>query len=486
MNEDSQCIKKTKILKRIFTPTLTIMRIYRGVVYNGLKYINILFYLSHIGVIIMESDNQQKPKPFLVMREESDLSLEVVILLIVGVFSLIFGLLLFKIHTGALPYTPDSTYGIFLVIVSFQIITMGKTPFGDLRRSWMLILIGIATAILGMAACFIPGVLSEIVRILVGIILFAGGIALILQLFFSEDKAKTWMKNPGILQQLTIACSLVYVLMIILGLITLLPGFTTDYQTAVFLIIYGFSIFYLAWCIQKVARLFSEEIKNQTLDIQNSDNTKSSGRFKLFQEASLPVSLSVIILLGTLITLLGFVLFSVVKGMLPFSTDGELGLLLVILAIQIMALGETPMGQYKRSWLLIVIGIIFAAFGIFSCIVPGIFTVMIYLLIAVLNILGSSILIIKRFLPILHDIRFPPAEVVPVPPIVIKLLVTSTFLNIASIAFGLSMLKPGLIHGMVIAVILVINGILFFAVAYFIGKLTQIYTNGEKSTEISG
>jgi hypothetical protein len=68
------------------------------------------------------------------VRAESDLSLEVVILLILGVFMFLFGLLLFKINTGELPYTPDSTYGLFLVIVSFQVITMGKTPFGDLRR----------------------------------------------------------------------------------------------------------------------------------------------------------------------------------------------------------------------------------------------------------------------------------------------------------------------------------------------------------------
>jgi len=68
------------------------------------------------------------------VNEESDLSLEVVILLILGVFMFLFGLFLFKISTGELPYTPDSTYGLFLVIVSFQVITMGKTPFGDLRR----------------------------------------------------------------------------------------------------------------------------------------------------------------------------------------------------------------------------------------------------------------------------------------------------------------------------------------------------------------
>ena len=120
----------------------------------------------------MPSDGQRKQR-YANMTEESDLSLEIVILLILGVFMLLFGLLLFKIHTGDLPYNPDSTYGLFLVIVSFQVITMGKTPFGDLRRSWALIIIGISTAILGMAVCFIPGHFTEFVRELVGIVLFA-------------------------------------------------------------------------------------------------------------------------------------------------------------------------------------------------------------------------------------------------------------------------------------------------------------------------
>ena len=430
-------------------------------------------------------ESQKEQKTFLKMREESDLSLEVVILLIIGVFTLIFGLLLFKIHTGSLPYTPDSTYGLFLVIVSFQIVTMGKTPFGDLRRSWLLIIIGIITAIFGMTACFVPGIISEIVRILVGIILFAGGIALILQLYINEDKAKTWMKNPGILPQLTVSCSLVYILMIILGMITLLPGITTDYLTAIFLILYSISIFYLAYCLQKITRLYaSDETINHKLDKDNSDNNSKS-RFKLLEEASIPVSLATIIMIGTLITLLGLVLFPVASGIIPFSTDGELGLLLVLNAIQIMVLGETPLGEFKRSWLMIILGIVFAAFGIFSCIVPGIFTGYIILLIAFLNIAGGSILIIKRYLPVFQAIRSPTTEAQNIPPIVKKLMVSQTLLNIASIAFGISMLIPGIIPGMVIAGILVINGLLFFVLASYIQKLMQYGENGKQQSDIS-
>ena len=135
----------------------------------------------------MPSDRQQKQSHGR-MKEEANLSLEVVVLILFGVFCLLFGLLLFKIYAGDLPYSPDSVFGLFLVLVSFQMITMGKTPFGDLRRSWALVILGMGTAVLGIATSFIPGYFTNFVRILVGIILFAGGIALLLQLCLSEKK----------------------------------------------------------------------------------------------------------------------------------------------------------------------------------------------------------------------------------------------------------------------------------------------------------
>ncbi|MFH0961038.1 MAG: hypothetical protein V1897_20330 [Pseudomonadota bacterium] len=82
------------------------------------------------------------------MKEEADLSLEGAVLILFGVFWLLFGLTLFKIYTGDLPYNPDSAHCLFMVIVSFQMITMGKTPFGDLRRSWALVFIGMGSAVL--------------------------------------------------------------------------------------------------------------------------------------------------------------------------------------------------------------------------------------------------------------------------------------------------------------------------------------------------
>ncbi len=415
------------------------------------------------------------------MKEESDLSLEVAVLILFGVFWLLFGLMLFKIYTGDLPYNPDSAYGLFLVIVSFQMITMGKTPFGDLRRSWALVFIGMGTAVLGITTSFIPGYFTNFIRILVGIVLFAGGLILFLQLCISEKKARIWIKIPGILRQLTVACALVYALTIISGLITLSPSLRADPLTALILSLYGISFFYLSWCIWKVFRTYGPEKPDDSAStIQRADRADSQRRFILFQEASLPLSLAILILLGILNTLLGLLLFPVGLGMLPFSPDGQLGLLLTIMAIQMMTMGDTPLGQYTRSWFMITIGIGFASLGVVSCVVPGLLTGMIQILLGLLTVLGGAVFFIRRLLARKHEIKTSPGIPIVVPPIIRKLAGTQLAMNSLAIVFGLSMLLPGLLALPVVACILLIMGPLIFLLASLMRKAAIMEATGEQ------
>ena len=199
---------------------------------------------------------------------EVDLAVEVVILLVGGVFFLLYGLLLFPIITGVLPYSVDTARGLFLVLVALQIITMGKTPFGDLRRSWIVVIIGIALMIVGTLGILFPGYLTLLIRILVGVSLVVGGLAGLLQLFKLEDRAKTWMNASKILRRLTFAAGFVYVMEILAG-ITVIPAMISDVTlnllAAVLLVIFGLSLFYLAWCIQKATSLYrTVEIKSVT------------------------------------------------------------------------------------------------------------------------------------------------------------------------------------------------------------------------------
>ena len=81
-----------------------------------------------------------------------DLPLETVILLVGGMALAIAGALLFPIASGALPYYEDGLFGLLLVVFALQTITMGKTPFGDVRRSRALVAAGVALASIGIVS----------------------------------------------------------------------------------------------------------------------------------------------------------------------------------------------------------------------------------------------------------------------------------------------------------------------------------------------
>ncbi len=197
-------------------------------------------------------------------------------------------------------------------------------------------------------------------------------------------------------------------------------------------------------------------------------------RYPIFKEASLSLPVALVVVVGILMIFLGLLLFPVNLGLIPFSPDGQLGLLLVINAIQIMAIGETPLGQFKRSWLLTVIGIGFASMGVVSCIVPGILTDVIRTLLGALNIIGGIILLTNQVLPMLNGNETASAKPTAVPPILKRLKNTQLMLPIFSIGFGLTTLVPGLVSGMIIAGILIIEGLLLLVLGSTLQKILKM------------
>ena len=415
----------------------------------------------------MTGETPQNLTTALSRKREFDFTLEAVILLVLGIFMLIFGFLLVFIHTGALPYSPDSTYGLFLVLVALQVITMGKTPFGEVRRTWLVIIAGICAGILGMTACFIPGALSGIIHDLVGALLLVGGIALLLQLVLNKEKAALWIRVPGILRHLTVACGLVYTLTFLLGLVTLLPGLVDDAITSVLLILSGLGLFYLAWSIQNTSALYSPQGTQPAPPLPQGSGDVPF----LLRDAPLSFTIALLLFLGVLLSLLAVLLVPVNLGLILFSPDGQLGLLIVIMAIQFLAMGETPVGQFRRTWLILLTGLLFVMLGVIASIVPGVLTPVLVVILAVLNILGGIIPLTIRLLPMILAMRNPPAQPAVIPPALKRLLITQSVLNIVGILFGLSMLLPGLIPGMVVAVILFANGLLLFVLAYVLSAL---------------
>jgi hypothetical protein len=187
----------------------------------------------------------------------------------------------------------------------------------------------------------------------------------------------------------------------------------------------------------KINRTYPEAAKNPIGDIK------------------LSIEQTMILFTSIFMIIIGVLLIPVNLGMLPFSSSAQLGILMVIFAIQMLAFGNTPIGPFPRTWPMIGLGILFAVLGAISCIIPGILVSVLTILVGILNILGG-IIAFTKMLPKGSKQKTEPRE--PIPPILKKLFATQLTLNLLQILFGTSMLIPGKVPGMVIGVILAANG----------------------------
>ena len=89
------------------------------------------------------------------------------------------------------------------------------------------------------------------------------------------------------------------------------------------------------------------------------------------------------------------------------------------------------------------------------------------------NIITGSSGLGRLFFPILQGIRHPPEKPVTHPPAIIKLLVTATLLYLATMVFGVNLITPGLIPGLVVLAILFFLGVLFLFLAHILVSLAD-------------
>src|SRR5665647_92716 len=211
-----------------------------------------------------------------------------------------------------------------------------------------------------------------------------------------------------------------------------------------------------------------------------SENPHSKDGSILFREASLSVASAFSLFQGILLILLGFLVYGVEVGVFPLNSSGQLGLLLVFTSLEVLALGQLLGGQYRRSWWLMAIGSVFAGTGIVSCIVPGILTDVIRILLGLQNIItGVLFLALQLVVPTVRGMKSPPAEPVTLPPLVKRLGLVVTVLMIVSIVFGLNMLIPVLLPSLIglvpfvvlFPVLVIILGLLTLYIVYITQKL---------------
>ncbi len=357
--------------------------------------------------------------------------LEAIILFIGGMALAITGAILFAASRGVLPYYENGFLGLLLVMFALQTMVLGKTPFGDMRRSKPLLAGAVAIAAAGIVACFIP-TFGRIPRWLLFLCFGPGGLFLFLRMCISRDKLRAWARFGGIFRHLIAACSAVYILSMISAVFLLTQGALAAPVTAAALLVYGFAVFYLAAVLTRIYR-----------DYPGSERGPGSEGISAEQ--------AMLLLMGVFMLLLGILLIPVNRGLVPFSGSAQIGLLMLIFAVQMLASGSTPIGPFPRSRLVIAFGLLFAALGILSSIVPGILVAPLTVLVGVLNILGGIMGLIRTLAPRLKS--GPPPL-----PLLRRLLAVQVALNMLSMTFGTSMLVPGLVPGLAIGLILAANG----------------------------
>ena len=301
---------------------------------------------------------------------------------------------------------------------------------------------GIGTAIVGTLAIFYPGDTTGLIRVLAGaIVLVTGALGLVL-LATAEDRARTWLGVPGMLRHLAVAWAAVYGLEVVLGVITLVPGLVPVQLTAVLTLVFGAALVVprpgdpLGFGPVRPRPGGGEGAG----DVGEPEGARQSPlrrgralRRRLVQRSQ-----------GVLLILFGcLVLFMILGAIPPFNGDGQLGLLLVLTSLQMLALGQVVGSTLARSWVLVAAGLAFAAMGIVSCIVPGVISSVISPLLGIQNIITGVVLLGTLVIgPTLFGIRHPPAEPVAIPPLVKRLLLILAAIGIVAILFGLNMLAP--------------------------------------------
>ncbi|HAG22809.1 MAG TPA: hypothetical protein DCG87_05890 [Synergistaceae bacterium] len=368
--------------------------------------------------------------------EDADLYFDVVVLLVAGMAVTLTGLLLFPVYSGLIPYYENGVYGLLLFLFGLQTVSLGRTPAGDMRRTKAVLVLGVTVAAVGIVACFVPDVFTLVPKVVLIICLCMGGLLQLLQMLVSKDKLQAWLGYGGIFLYLAPACGAVYVFSMLAGLLVWEQGLFSASLTAISVLVYGSSIFVVAFLLQKIYRAYPQA-------------AKASG-----DDFGLDADKAMLLLTGVFMLILGVLLVPVSFGRLPFSGSAQLGLLMVIFSIQMLASGGTPVGPFHRTWLVILFGFVFAALGIVSCVVPNVLVPFLTLLVGLLNLVGGAAGLVKIVVSAVKRMK----EADAVPTVLVHLSITQFVMNLVSILFGTSMLISNLIPGWIVGVILTANG----------------------------
>lgn len=392
-----------------------------------------------------------RPVPFLF--QQPYLPLEAIVLGLGGMTLAIAAMLLGPATHGVLPYYSNGLYGLLLVLFAFQTVALGKTPLGSFGCSPLMLAGGGAVAAVGVAACCIPS-FHQIPRLLL-LVCFGGGLVQLIRMLADHGKLHLWLQQDNIFRHLSVSCAAVY-------LFSTLTAFALWWEEPVspeavtsLLFLNALGLFSLAVILRKTYQRYPGAEK------------------PIASRVELSATQSILLLLGIFMVLLGLLLIPVEIGLLPFAPSAQIGLLMVFFAVQMLAAGETPIGPFPRNWLMIGGGVLFAAAGIVSCIVPGYLLQPLTLVVGILNIANGLVTLCSCWRTVRQRGEPLPSTLAVLGARLFKL---QFILGLLAFLFGCSMLLPGILSGMVTGLILAANGAALLGLVQLLVRIDRLQT----------
>ena len=387
---------------------------------------------------------------------EANISLEAIFILAGGLMMFVLGVVLLLAAGGLLPYYQHGMYGLLLIICGLQLQTVGKTPIRYTKRSWPVLILGVIITIIGFAITIVPEMPGDISKILVILFFGVGGVLLLFELFYSKEMYPLWkMLGARALTHLIYSCAAVYILMILIAVVTGIqlfqPGIIPTELLAVFALLFGITLFYLAIILQKV------------------DLTRLGSRPESDMSICCPcMSLSTVmeVQYGFFMLVSGILLALEYYGLLPFADSAQLGVMVLLLGVQALVVGNMLTLQFIRSWMVISVGMVLVAVGTFAIIVPDMLFLLLALFIAFFNIIGGFYLFYSLIRP------KPMSEKATLKPegkdilLLIFLLVLAVLTAILMILVGVLILIIDQIPGVNFAISLAFFGLTLFVLFY--------------------
>lgn len=361
------------------------------------------------------------------IKDEMEISYKSLIYLLFGLYIISLSLFLYFNGTGS-KHDLTSVYGLFLFLFAIPLLVLNEPHIFQIKRNLLTFIIGILIEILAIILCLIPNLITETPPVLLGVLLFFGGITLLSKIFLEESK-----NDPKTIE-IKLVCSIIYFIAIVIGANNM---FKAGLDLNIIIPLYSIPFFYLTYrCID---------------DIELRRKPEKDEKIVLLRNIYLESDSVLALILGVFIITLGILMLS----SNVISINGIASLMLLILSIQVTFNGISPAGVLDRNIWLYSLGFIGLILAMISCLLPNIFTTGIIYLVAFLNI--SCIVQIVDLTRILinhyhkmHKFKFT---------IPIIGMICSIFQYIITIIFGIFFINQNLIPKNIMSILLIIMGL---------------------------